>query len=217
MSQFIKMQAKIQQSESSPSFNCYSSDTSTTSTSIAKAIHEDEDFEFSSIDSQSWTVFPVFNRDLIINDENDVSVSIISPLRNLFIEDREGSEESPSYTSSETDELETVASGTFCVRRPKCKKSNSTGSSSGSKKWTIRYLLRRSNSDGKKQPVSLSHVEKQNPINRRLKAQTPVHELFYVQRRAENEAGKRKSYLPYRRDLVGLFGNVNGIGKLIPF
>ncbi|KAI3699803.1 hypothetical protein L2E82_44349 [Cichorium intybus] len=49
----------------------------------------------------------------------------------------------------------------------------------------------------------------------RLKAQTPVHEQFYVQRRAENEVGKRKSFLPYRQ--VGLFTNVNVMGKMLPF
>ncbi|KAI3813151.1 hypothetical protein L1987_17868 [Smallanthus sonchifolius] len=54
-------------------------------------------------------------------------------------------------------------------------------------------------------------------VGGRWKTQSPVHEQFYVQRRAENEVGKRKSYLPYRKDLVGLFANVNGMGKMLPF
>ncbi|XP_071696032.1 uncharacterized protein [Rutidosis leptorrhynchoides] len=222
----MEPQSKIENSRLSPSFSCYSSDTLTTSTAISKAIREDEDFEFSSkeIDSQSWTVFPVFNGDLIINDEIDDSVSIISPLQKLFMDEEEEGSESPSYSSSEADELENIPSGTFCAwspkvadvgsSSPKCKKSNSTGSSTGSKKWRIRYLLRRSNSDGKEPTVILNRRLKQDSgdevltVSRRSKAQTPVHELFYVQRRAENEIGKRKTYLPYRKDLIG---------KIIPF
>ncbi|XP_071694647.1 uncharacterized protein [Rutidosis leptorrhynchoides] len=225
----MESQGKIEDSVLSPSFSYYSSDTSTTSTSIARVIHEDEeDFEFSignkqlslkDISSKSWTIFPVFNRDLIINDEIDHSVSINSPLRKLFINEEQLGSESPSYSSSEADELENIPSGTFCVWSPKCKKSNSTGSSTGSKKWSIRYLLKRSNSDGKEPTAILKRKPTRNFGDDVLtsKAQTPVHELFYVKRRSENEIGKRKTYLPYRKDLVGLFGNVNGIGKIIPF
>ncbi|KAL8248697.1 hypothetical protein R6Q59_005565 [Mikania micrantha] len=258
-------QGTIEESESSPSFNCYSSETST-SISIAKVIREeqqasqfheieDEDFEFSllvdkdvsekQVNSRGWTAFPVFNRGLLVNDEVyreinakddeiDASFSITGSLAKLFVDDPD---ESSSYSSSEVDELENLPSGTFCVWRPKtdgesspvmskCKKSSSTGS--GSKRWRIRYLLRRSNSEGKEPMVLLASKNadgsklKRNSgevskVAGRWKAQTPVHEQFYVQRRAENEIGKRKSYLPYRKDLVGLFANVNGMGKMLPF
>ncbi|XP_071694648.1 uncharacterized protein [Rutidosis leptorrhynchoides] len=183
------------------------------STAIAKVIHEDEDFEFSLpsihhqhvssklIDSHSLTLFPVFNRDRSLNDKSNDYASITTPLQKLFIVEKKEKweSESYSYSSSEADELETEASGTFCVWSPKvskCKKSNSTGSLSGSKKWWIRYLLRRSN---KREQNPVEGVSK---VGRRLKVQTPVHELFYVQRRAENEVGKRKSFLPYRRNLL---------------
>jgi hypothetical protein len=43
-----------------------------------------------------------------------------------------------------------------------------------------------------------------------------AHELFYVQNRAWKEGEKRKSYLPYRQDLVGFFANVNAYGKTFP-
>ncbi|KAK9050564.1 hypothetical protein SSX86_030466 [Deinandra increscens subsp. villosa] len=268
-------QAKIEDSGFSPSFNCYSSETST-SRSVAKVIleeqaarsheideFEDEGFEFSlllseeddsvkQIDSRVWTAFPLFNRDLLetdevvdreiklTDDENeiDASFSVTSPLAKLFIDDPD---ESSSDSSSEVDELEKLPSGTFCVWRPnspadggsspamsKCKKSSSTGS--GSKRWRIRYLLRRSNSEGKEPVVLLTRKKSDSPnpkqkrnsgevpkVAGRWKAQTPVHEQFYVKRRAENEIGKRKSYLPYRKDLVGLFANVNGMGKMLPF
>ncbi|KAK1423283.1 hypothetical protein QVD17_18581 [Tagetes erecta] len=245
-------QAKLEESILSPSFNCYSSQTST-SKSITKALQEqhtsqfneidvendEEDFEFSVLladendasnefDVQNWTVFPVFNRDLVNNNVDHEINSVTSKLHTLFVDDPE---ESCSYSSSEIDELENVPSETYCVWRPKndggsspviakCKKSNSTGS--GSKRWRFRYLLRRSNSEGKEPMEMVTSKQKRNSsevsnVVGRWKAKTPVHEQFYVQRRAENEVVKRKSYLPYRKDLVGLFVNVNGIGKMLPF
>ncbi|KVI02557.1 uncharacterized protein LOC112512605 [Cynara cardunculus var. scolymus] len=263
----MQQEAKIEDSRSSPSFSCYSSH-SLTSMAAAKVSNEEqaarfhefhefegEDFEFlvlrdeevsqEEIDSRSWTVFPVFNRDLLVkdgvdreikakNDETDVSASITGTLRKLFIDEHE---ESSSYSSSEADELESVPSGTYCVWRPKadggsspqitkCKKSNSTGS--GSKRWRIRYLLRRSNSEGKEPMLFVTSKKIDSPkqkrnsgevsrASHRLKSETPVHEQFYVQKRAENEIVKRRSYLPYRQDLVGLFANHNRMGKMLPF
>nr|GEV66064.1 reverse transcriptase domain-containing protein [Tanacetum cinerariifolium] len=193
-------------------------------------------------DSRIWTAYPVFNRDLeLVNDELDheaiskydkanVSRSISGPLQKLFVDEQS---ESSAYTSSEADELENIPSGTFCVWRPKtesgsssptmtkCNKSSSTGC--GSKRWSIRYLLKRSNSESNVKPmVFLSSKQKwkSGDVTRavsRMKGQSPVHETFYVQRRAENEIVKRKSFLPYRQDLVGVFSTVNGIGKMLPF
>ncbi|GKB12589.1 reverse transcriptase domain-containing protein [Tanacetum coccineum] len=239
----MQSQRKIEDIGFSPSFSCYSSD-SVTSKAVAKVISEEEaprfheiddvyedDFEFSfegdspgDTDTRIWTVYPVFNRDLdLVNDELDHEVNskedkISGPLRKLFIDEQF---DSSSYTSSEADELENIPSGTFCVWRPKtesgssspamtkCKKSSSTGS--GSKRWSIRYLLKRSNSESNVKPMVLSSSkQKRNSgeVTRavsRLKGQSPVHEMFYVQRRAENEIVKRKSFLPYRQDLVGVF------------
>ncbi|KAI3699806.1 hypothetical protein L2E82_44354 [Cichorium intybus] len=253
----------------SPSFSCYSSD-SLTSMAVAKVIREEaaarfnefgdvdvEDFEFSLVlsdeevsteenDSRGWsTVFPVFNRDLLVKEEEDrevkskdneidVSASVTNSLRKLFIDERD---ESSSCSSSEADESESPHTKAYCVWRPKadggsspsmtkCKKSSSTGSVS--KRWSIRYLLRRSNSERKEPMVLLTPKKIDSPKQRRnsgevskvagrLKAQTPLHEQFYVQKRAESEVVKRKTYLPYRRDLVGFFSNVNGMGKMLPF
>nr|XP_043638560.1 uncharacterized protein LOC122609673 [Erigeron canadensis] len=167
----------------------------------------------------------------------DGSVSITSSLQKLFFDDQEES----ASNSSEDDELENMSSKTFCLWRPKaesgtipkCKKSSSTGST-GSKKWKIRCSFKRSNSEGKEPNIVLLTTTPNNNNNNKrtdsttspkqkrifgksLKAQTPVHELFYVQRRAENEMAKKKSYLPYRKDLVGLFSNVNGMSKMLPF
>ncbi|KAJ0636019.1 hypothetical protein HanOQP8_Chr17g0657211 [Helianthus annuus] len=186
----------MEETEFAPSFSCYSND-NITSRAVAKAIHEeevarlhenggiyDEDFEFSLVlsdeesDSQAWTVF---NHD------------ITGSLGKLFISEQE---DSSSYTSSGTDESDSPR---------KCKKSRSFGSES--KRWIVRYLLRRSNSE-RKEPMVKEDSPKQKRNSGRRWA---THERFYVQRRAENEVEKRRSYLPYRKDLV------NGMGKMLPF
>ncbi|XP_022928440.1 uncharacterized protein LOC111435251 [Cucurbita moschata] len=41
-------------------------------------------------------------------------------------------------------------------------------------------------------------------------------ESFYVRNRALKEEGKRKSYLPYKPDLVGCWRNVSGLGRASP-
>ncbi|XVF60293.1 hypothetical protein PTKIN_Ptkin08bG0033800 [Pterospermum kingtungense] len=43
-----------------------------------------------------------------------------------------------------------------------------------------------------------------------------AHELFYVRNKVLKEGDKRRSYLPYRQDLVGIFANVNGLGRTLP-
>ncbi|XP_023757428.1 uncharacterized protein LOC111905926 [Lactuca sativa] len=101
---------------------------------------DEDDFRFSldlieegvstkGIDSRGWTVFPLFNRDLLIKDEvkskdNEIhaSDSITSSLWKLFIDELE---ESSSCSSSEADELEALPSGTFCVWRPKTESGSS--------------------------------------------------------------------------------------------
>ncbi|KAM7506623.1 hypothetical protein LguiA_017076 [Lonicera macranthoides] len=222
----------------------------------ATLVHDDnDDFEFSMVrvdpddsageiiyeNGQFGPIFPIFDRDLLEDRKpNDDISDIRIPLKKLFLEDREP----PSSSSSEADELESVAPGTYCVWRPKavepspsrCNKSRSTGSTS--KRWRFRDLLRRSNSDGKDSFVFLT------PKNRELKAEdskerrksvdagklagkvntkvtgerasASAHEAFYVRNRAMKEGDKRKSYLPYKQDLVGFFANVNGLGSLGP-
>ncbi|KAH6791062.1 hypothetical protein C2S51_006068 [Perilla frutescens var. frutescens] len=170
--------------------------------------------------------------------------SIQVPLSKLFIEDRDG-DNPPSCSSSEADELENIPAGTYCVWRPKavdqpspsrCKKSKSTGSAS--KRWKFRDLLRRSNSDGKDSLAFLTpknREEKLSPteIPRKSKGKggsgsavaagsstavvaRSAHEALYVRNRAMNEVDRKKSYLPYRQDLVGFFVNVNVLSKGLP-
>lgn len=182
-------------------------------------------------------VFPVFNRDLIENDgsEQPESNNLIS-LSELFAEEDEERGYPPSCSSSEADELENVPVGTYCVWRPRaappplpsqCEKSKSTGSAS--RRWKLRDLLRRSKSDGNESFVFLTRKrreekpEKSPPRapqagsgNRSHPEAAPppsAHEAFYVRNRAAKEGDRRKSYLPYRRDLVGFFANVSGVRR----
>ncbi|KAI3921052.1 hypothetical protein MKX01_036031 [Papaver californicum] len=49
-------------------------------------------------------------------------------------------------------------------------------------------------------------------------ADNSAHEIHYVRNRALKENDRKKSYLPYRQDLVGFFANVNGLSRnLHPF
>ncbi|KAH6829222.1 hypothetical protein C2S53_015676 [Perilla frutescens var. hirtella] len=163
------------------------------------------------------------------------------PLSKLFAEedDDERDSDPPSCSSSEADELENIPAGTYCVWRPRmsepplpsqCKKSKSTGSAS--KRWKLRDLLRRSKSDGKESFVFLTPKHREEKSEKLAILQAPkkgngkgmsqssaavaspsAHEAFYVRNRAMKEGDKRKSYLPYRRDLVGFFANVNGVRR----
>ncbi|XP_052190891.1 uncharacterized protein LOC127800358 [Diospyros lotus] len=229
---------------------------------------EEDEFEFTLVRSnlevtademffhgQVRRFFPIFNRDVLIHDDDDKPVrsTLRLPLKKLFTEDI-GEPYSPSSSSSsEAVELEGVAPGTYCVWRPnvaeaspsRCKKSKSTGSAS--KTWKLRDLLWRSNSDSKSSFVFLTpkrrdrnadKIERaENSRSRQNscdesrfpgklqeksvprvggKASSPPHEVYYVQNRARKEGNKRKSFLPYRKDLLGFFANVNSPGRSFP-
>ncbi|OIS99075.1 PREDICTED: uncharacterized protein LOC109231756 [Nicotiana attenuata] len=265
-----------------PSFSCYSSnraaeiaakisdeikrDSKVAEQAEVEANVGEDDFEFSLVcenpeasvgeflyDRQIQPVFPVFNRDLLLNGvsydvdhkagetSENANSSIQVSLKDLFLEDREP----PSSSSSEVDELESVPPGTYCVWKPKlsepspsrCKKSNSTGSAF--KRWSIRDLMRRSNSDGKDSFVFLTPGKgtknetskaknsaevskaagksKKGSSNVGEKASSPA--AVYLRNQAaakEMDKNKRKSYLPYRQDLVGIFANVNSLGRTFP-
>lgn len=196
-------------------------------------------------------------------------------LKKLFIDDhdddddagRQASSSSSSSSDEDEPEPEPNMNVTFCIWSPKrnnnptssasplqspsrCKKSNSTGSSSSStpsKKWfKLRDLLRRSNSDGKDSFVFLNKPKNNNNNNNKnsssnnshadsskekkvksgkskAKAKTKAqaaavsaHEAFYVKNRAIKQGDKKKSYLPYRQDLLGVFANYNGLAKTLP-
>ncbi|XP_075660771.1 uncharacterized protein LOC142630632 [Castanea sativa] len=149
------------------------------------------------------------------------------PLRKLMIEEQERDRDT-SCSSSEADDLEGVPDGTYCVWTPhssssssSCKKSHSTGSS---KRWRFRDLLYRSNSDGKDTFVFLTPNKKaekiavrNNSISKSNSNSSNKNKTSVVNNKVAEE-NKRKSFLPYRKDLVGFFTNVNGLNRsLQPF
>ncbi|XP_010514498.1 PREDICTED: uncharacterized protein LOC104790442 [Camelina sativa] len=188
-------------------------------------------------------VFPVFNQNLISGETSpEEKAAVIVPLKDLFL--RERSNEQPpqqeTYSSSSSDveededEFDEIPREIYCPWTPArstaemspsggCRKSKSTGSSSTSswstKRWRLRDLLKRSKSDGKQSLKFLNPVEDESTKRKKEKVVTvsSAHEKFYLRNKAMKEEDKRKSYLPYKQDLVGLFSNINHrYGKAFP-
>ncbi|XP_022843064.1 uncharacterized protein LOC111366569 [Olea europaea var. sylvestris] len=136
--------------------------------------------------------------------------------------------ETTSSSSSEMDDLAGVQAEKYCTWRPKssspppkdteegkCKKSNSTGST---KRCTFEDLLNRSHSDGDHGTLVISTPSKQMENDTTKKGvETPVVGVGKVKVAAiqygRNGGDRRRSYLPYRKDLVGLFANVNWLSR----
>ncbi|KAG8378908.1 hypothetical protein BUALT_Bualt07G0033500 [Buddleja alternifolia] len=204
-------------------------------------ISADEIFQ----NGQIRPVYPVFNRNLFLKhmelqngDENENGVvnrgsakapTIRLPLRRLFSEERETTmtTTTSSSSSSEADDLDGVPAETYCVWRPeaaaegRCKKSSSAGSSS--KRWKFKDLMNRSHSDGGKGSfvfLAPSNSGRKRENEEKVKETPPVAagKVKSAAAAPMYSGEKRRSYLPYRQDLVGLFSNVNGLSKnLHPF
>ncbi|XP_074369101.1 uncharacterized protein LOC141709067 [Apium graveolens] len=173
-------------------------------------IYEDEEngddlFEFAlpnkELDSSFMhkpSVFPVFNREIFDN--------LNEPNKN-----------SKNWISTTSEESEDETPGLYSMWRRKsigsstpgsCKKSKSTGSISF-KRFKIRDLLRRSNSDGTNSCTSATKSSNgkspSHSVKSTDKTKASLPELFYTEKRSIKEGDKIKSYLPYRKDLIGLF------------
>lgn len=238
-------------------------------------------------DRNDGPVFPIFNRDLAgtppecdgggkggrISGAEEIRFSMEKLLIGNEEEDRRSRlNPPPSSSSSEVDdELDANPAGTYCVWAPnpvraspnRCKKSNSTGSSSSpAKRWKLLDLLRRSKSDGKDSFVFLTpssssssssssslgfgsgkkekekkKKEEEEGANANVKSKekrgggsernrsgggdvagkrspaVSAHEALYVRNREMRRVDKRRSYLPYKQDLVGFCAALNGMGR----
>ncbi|KAF8096714.1 hypothetical protein N665_0303s0037 [Sinapis alba] len=151
---------------------------------------------------------------------------------------------SSSSDDDEEDDLDTIPSEIYCPWTPErstaemspsggCRKSKSTGSSSTSswskRGWRIRDLLKRSRSDGKQslkfmdannnrdEPATSSSSSPKRTVKKKEKEKvSSAHEKFYLRNKAMKEEDKKRSYLPYKQDLVGLFSNVSRFSKTFP-
>ncbi|XP_058773140.1 uncharacterized protein LOC131647249 [Vicia villosa] len=171
-----------------------------------------------------------------ISKRHDVTESLI-PLRELMSldSDRRSSDTVEiSIPSLSEVEDEVVPPMSYCFWTPKspmrsplaspikCKKSNSTGSSSNSssKRWKFLSLLRRSKSDvsevekskvksnGKESTKKniAKIAEKNIPVKeRKMPAAVTATEAVYLRKKEI----KRKSYLPYKQELIGFHANFN--------
>lgn len=187
------------------------------------------------INGQIKTVYPLFNRDLLFSGEDSgglhENLPMRPPVKKVFVETREAN----GQASSSTAESERVAGPTRDWSDRKaveaspeiCKKSNSTGFS---KIWRFKDLLGRSNSDGRdafvflnngEHPAATKGEEKSEKeaavkVSGKVKkggkgkktASLSAHEA-YLKSKAKGEE-RRRSYLPYRPELMGFFTNVNG-------
>ncbi|RWW27716.1 hypothetical protein BHE74_00020750 [Ensete ventricosum] len=157
-------------------------------------------------------------------EANDVADQI--PLRRLLIEERE------ARSASTSEEPEAV--GEYCVWAPdRCNKSASTGSSL---RWRLRDLMiGRSQSDGKDKFVFLRAAPpspqpaKGKIANSTTKAATATakkpsrvaqtgavtgHRVYYGKgQNGQAMKAPRRSFLPYRQELFGLFAPVTGLRR----
>ncbi|XP_028778343.1 uncharacterized protein LOC114734858 [Neltuma alba] len=191
--------------------------------------------------------YPIFDRSLLdgvssvsLTQNTDETGAVRRrrlPLRKLMFEERETGSCSSSTSEAEDIDLDGVASGTYCVWDPKsssaswkrpCKKSSSTGSSS--KRWKLRDLLPRSHSDGKVPLVIFTTSNKSNKVaheaskpssgdnNANVSSEKASQPSRTIAPAKEEDESKRKQPLPYRQEFIGLFTNVNGLGRnLRPF
>ncbi|KAJ6811685.1 uncharacterized protein M6B38_370960 [Iris pallida] len=121
-------------------------------------------------------------------------------LRNLLLEEVEEKRNDPS----KSEELEGIPEGTYCVWTPNSssalKKSGSTGTSSSSLRVKIRDLvIGRSRSDGKEKLLYFPAATGRSAGS--------------YKKAGGSGGGGRKTFLPYRQDILGLFGSGKATGR----
>jgi hypothetical protein len=166
------------------------------------------------------------------------------PLGRLLLEEREfrarqrDGERSPPRPDEEGGELEGVAPESYCLWAPgrqssplRCRKSGSTGSVLRWRSISER-LVGRSHSDGKEKFVFFSAGSGSGPSKQDetgdsgRKADGAVGvgvgagdrgwSYYSKGGGGSGGAGRRRSYLPYKQELVGLFANVSGLRRSYP-
>ncbi|CAA0833107.1 Protein of unknown function (DUF1645 [Striga hermonthica] len=186
-------------------------------------------------DGKIKPVYPLFGRDSPFSGEGPAGLPLNPPVRKIFVEADGGGGVGPSgagsdeivgpvceWSSRKAVEASPAAAGQVC------KKSNSTGFS---KIWRFKELVGiRSNSDGRDAFVFLNGgggapaEERAEPTPAGVKTRKEgkkggkgakktasseaAHEVYLRSKAKEEE--RRRSYLPYRPELVGFFTNVNG-------
>ncbi|WOH16534.1 hypothetical protein DCAR_0936089 [Daucus carota subsp. sativus] len=201
----------------------------------AEASDADDDFSFVtkgsdtllSVSDPIRPYFPLFNRDLLLahedykSSDNNKSASK-PPVEKIFIETTSSKK---SEVNNEPGFVSGTATGPYCAwEKPELsKKSNSTGFS---KLWRFKEYLNRSHSDGNdafvflnkpvhKKPADVKVIgDGEKKVEKKVKKSKVLssHEVYLRSKGIHPEHDKRKSYLPYKPEVVGFFTSVNGGG-----
>lgn len=206
----------------------------------AQVSDADDDFSFVingsdpilASDAPIRPYFPLFNRDLLLANEDYKTSdhkSVSKPhVDKIFMETTLSSSSKKGEKISETDMVDGIASGPYCAWDQKTspelsKKSNSTGFS---KLWRFKEYLNRSHSDGNDAFVFLNKPVHKKPaevkvssngekkVVKKVKKSTALspHEVYLRSKGIYPEHDRRRSYLPYKPEVVGFFTSVNGGG-----
>ncbi|KAJ0754525.1 hypothetical protein HanPI659440_Chr09g0347821 [Helianthus annuus] len=222
------------------SFSCYFSDGNSTASAAAKVICElkqeqaPQFYEFSDVDEDEFEFSPdeqvsgkqiddfgfIFSVENSAVEETGDAASLVSfQLQKCFGNEQE-SYPSSSFSSSEAveNECNCKPSGIFCMWSgfEKCKKSSSTGSHGSSRRWRILNSTGRRKCKGEESSLFLRSKKADASKDRRVAGKLKTasfHEVFYVQKRAEQKGDKMKSFLPYKQDLLGFFVNIKRSGN----
>lgn len=204
---------------------------------------EKQEFSFSNTDVQGLHIFandifengkirPIlhtFDQSLLMfpSPNNDGS-HLRPPLKKIFINNSENHNSRSSGISKEPHN-ETLQSMTIVEMKDsnECyEKSNSTGSS---KLWRFRQDLDlRSNSEHKDAfvllntsvPTKSNRPKVENIVVKKRKDEKhkSAYEKLYVFNKTKKDTNKRRSFLPYKHQLFGIFTNMNGLSRNIhPF
>ena len=178
-------------------------------------------------------VYPIFGRPPSPPAPETATVRL--PLGRLLLEEREFR---ARQRDEEGGELEGVAPESYCLWAPggqssapssplRCRKSGSTGSVLRWRTISDR-LVGRSQSDGKEKFVFFSagsstgsgppKQEEEGAGGRKGDGSVNVGDRgwSYYGKGGSGGAGRRRSYLPYKQELVGLFANVSGLRRSYP-
>lgn len=173
-------------------------------------------------------LYPMFDQSLLSSVDSKVDLPGRPPVKKVFVEAKDASP--PPAEGGEETFCEW--SGKAVEASPEiCKKSNSTGFS---KLFRFRDLLNRSNSDGRDAFVFLNGSPAGSPKRESTSSEKKVGataegtkgkarkgrkgetaapssmSAHYSRNRALREGDRRRTYLPYRPEVVGFFTNVHG-------
>ncbi|VVB14511.1 unnamed protein product [Arabis nemorensis] len=191
-------------------------------------------FETSPLSEESFFHFPTTTTTFKHSTGEDVAVGRVTSKKNIFYggwntDDPSLSSPSQSHSSSESDDLEDLSpSRYYCfwspVRSPARVDSTKSKSSSAPKRCRIKEFLRRSHSDG---AVSTSNASKRCSFKDLLRRShshggdggSPMSTSGNVSPAVIGKSKtalykpevdkRRKSYLPYRQDLISVFAGMS--------